>query len=159
MTRRRNNRLTWHHHGALFHQASTGREPFFRLALFVNQLKRIRRNLERIKTPGGSIPRVSPVVVVVTVENTRAQELGTRRNASRADRRSDPGAVRLAGEASLHFARSVRLIPKYLYARLTAYAPFDSQQDPLSRSMLDVLRVDRLLSNCYRDVYISRFNI
>lgn len=33
---------------------------FFRLALFVNQLKRIRRNLERIKTPGGSIPRVSP---------------------------------------------------------------------------------------------------
>lgn len=56
---------------------------FFRLALFVNQLKRIRRNLERIKTPGGSIPRVSPVVVLVTVENTRAQELGTRRNASR----------------------------------------------------------------------------
>lgn len=67
-------------------------QAFFRLALFVNQLKRIRRNLERIKTPSGSIPRVSlvvVVVVVVTVENTRAQELRTRRNASRTEWRTN----------------------------------------------------------------------
>jgi len=41
---------------------------FFRLALFVNQLKRTRRNLERIKTrPAAArgIPRVSPVVAFV----------------------------------------------------------------------------------------------
>lgn len=78
------------YHAALFHQATGHQAAFFRLALFVNQLKRIRRNLERIKTPRGSIPRVSPVVFVVVllarscrVENTRTQELGTRWNVFR----------------------------------------------------------------------------
>lgn len=56
-----------HHHAVLFHQATGNQPAFFRLALFVNQLKRIRRNLERIKMPRGNIPRVSPVVVVVVV--------------------------------------------------------------------------------------------
>lgn len=99
-------------------QQQPGANPaFFRLELFVNQLKRIRRNLERIKTPGGSIPRVSPVVFV-TVENTRAQELGTRRNASRTEWRTIRERP-LGGEVNLHFARSDRLSPKYLYARLS----------------------------------------
>lgn len=61
-------RPTCRYHGVLFHQANRAPQPaFFRLALFVNQLKRIRRNLERIKTPRGNIPRVSPIVVVVVV--------------------------------------------------------------------------------------------
>lgn len=81
------------------------RQPaFFRLVLFANQLKRIRRNLERIKRPRGSIPRVSPValvvsdvvvvvvvLVVVVVENSYVlvQELETRRNVSRMKRANE----------------------------------------------------------------------
>jgi len=63
------------------------------------------------------------------------------------------------GEANLHFTRSDRLNPKYLYARLIAYAPFDFNEIHYPVACLMCCKSRSIIIQLLPGIYISRFNV
>lgn len=62
-------------------------------------------------------------------------------------------------EANLHFTRSDRLSPKYLYARLTAYAPFDLNEIHYPVACSTCCKSRSIIIQLLPGIYVSRFNI